>query len=140
MTKPPLADVPIRTEEELTARWAHMLEPPVFGSRTLWLTWIDADGFMQPIVLPVEDFPEVPDEELCEGLRRVHVGVAQTHLSRGGCLAMALCRPGRPQVTEDDVAVAASLREAFDGVPVAPYPSLHLAAGGSVLPLVDLRP
>jgi hypothetical protein len=135
MTKPPLADVPIRSEEELTARWAGMFEPPVFGSRTLWLTWIDADGFMLPVVVPIEDFPEVPDAELGDGLRRVHVGVAQSHLPRGGRLALALCRPGQPQVTKGDEAVAEALCEAFDGVPVAPYPSLHLAAGGRVLPV-----
>jgi hypothetical protein len=50
---------------------------------------------------------------------------------------MALCRPGSPQITKADEAVAESLREAFDGVPVAPYPTLHLAAGGNVVPLPD---
>jgi hypothetical protein len=61
--------------------------------------------------------------------------VAQSLLPRGGRLAMALCRPGRPEVTKDDEVVAEALREAFDGVLVAPYPTLHLAAGGRVLPI-----
>ena len=135
MTTPPLADVPIRSDEDLTARWAGMLEPPVFGARSLWLTWIDDEGLMLPVVLPVDDIPPVPDSEMLEGLRRLHVGVAASHLPRGGSLAMALCRPGLPQITKDDEAWAKALREAFDGVPVAPYPTLHLAAGGRVLPI-----
>ena len=138
MTTPSLTAVPIRSDDELTARWAALLEPPVFTARSLWLTWIDHAGLMLPVVLPVDDFPEVPDAELLESLRRVHVGVAQSHLPRGGRLAMALCRPGPPEITKDDEVLARSLREAFDGVPIARWPTLHLAAGGSVLPLVDL--
>jgi hypothetical protein len=132
MTKPPPADVAIRSTEELTAHWADVLHPLVFTARSLWLTWIDHDGMALPVVLPIDDIPLVPDPEMLEGLRRVHVGVGQSHLPLGGHLAMALCRPGGPEVTEDDAAWAEALRGAFDGVPVAPYPSLHLAAGGQV--------
>ena len=94
MTTPPLADVPIRSDQELTARWAAMLEPPVFSARSLWLTWIDHDGLMLPVVLPVDDIPPVPDAGMLEGLRQLHIGIAQDRLTRGGRLAMALCRPG----------------------------------------------
>jgi hypothetical protein len=107
----------------------------VFTARSLWLAWIDHDGLMLPTVFPVDNFPEVPDAELREGLRRVHEGVARSALPLGGRLAMALCRPGRPEVTKDDEALAEALREAFDGVPIAPFPTLHLAAGGRVLPV-----
>jgi hypothetical protein len=43
---------------------------------------------------------------------------------------VALCRPGRPKVTKNDEAWAEGLRDALDGVPVTPNPTLHLAAGG----------
>jgi hypothetical protein len=138
MTMPPLADVPVRSAAELTSRWMTMLDPPIFGARSLWLAWLDADGQMLPTVIPVDDVPLVADRDMLEGLRRVHVAVAQAHLPRGGYLAMALCRPGRPQVTPDDELWAESLREALDGVPVAPCWTLHLAAAGAVLPIVDL--
>ena len=136
MTKPPLADVPIRSAAELTHRWATVLDPPIFGARSLWLSWIDADGLMLPIIVPVDDIPLTADRGMLEGLRRVHIGVAQDQLPRGGSLAMALCRPGVPQVTKGDEAWAESLREALDGVPVAPLWSLHLGAGGRVSELV----
>jgi hypothetical protein len=138
MTTPPLADVPIRSAEELTARWADMLEPPVFGAHSLWLTWIDHEGLMLPVVLPVDDIPPVPDAGMLDGLRQLHIGIAQDRLSRGEHLAMALCRPGRPIVTKYDKAWVEGLREALDGLPLGQTWSLHLAAGGSVLPLVDL--
>ena len=136
MTKPPLADVPIRSAADLTNRWATVLDPPIFGARSLWLSWIDADGIMLPIVVPVDDIPLTADRGMLEGLRRVHIGVAQDQLPRGGSLAMALCRPGVPRVTKGDEAWVESLREALDGVPVAPLWSLHLAAGGRVSELV----
>jgi hypothetical protein len=138
MTTPPLAAVPIRSAEELTARWAAMLEPPVFGARSLWLMWLDHEGLTLPVVLPVDDIPPVPEAGMLEGLRQLHLGIAQDRLRRGGHLAMALCRPGRPQATKYDDAWAEGLREALDGLPLAQTWSLHLAAGGSVLPLVDL--
>jgi hypothetical protein len=132
MTKPPLADVPIRCADDLTRRWAAVLDPPIFGARSLWLMWIDPDGLMLPIVVPVDDIPLKADRGMLEGLRRVHIGVAQDQLPRGGSLAMALCRPGTPQVTKDDEAWVESLRGALDGVHVAPLWTLHLAAGGRV--------
>ena len=132
MTKPPLADVPIRSADDLTARWTALLDPPVFDARSLWLSWIDADGLMLPIIVPVDDIPLTADRGMLEGLRRVHIGVAQDQLPRGGSLAMALCRPGGARVTKGDEAWAERLREALDGVPVAPLWTLHLAAGGRV--------
>jgi hypothetical protein len=138
MKTPPLADVPIRSAEELTARWADMLDPPVFGAHSLWLSWLDHEGLALPVVLPVEDVPPVPEAAMLEGLRQLHLGVAADRLSRGGHLAMALCRPGRPTVTKYDDAWVDGLREALDDLPPGQTWSLHLAGGGSVLPLVDL--
>jgi hypothetical protein len=131
MTKPPLADVPIRSADDLTRRWATVLDPPVFGAHSLVLAWLDADGRMLPILMPVDDPPVDPDVQLLEGLRRVHIGVAATHLPDGGHFAIALCRPGGPEVTEADAAWAHAFREALDGMPL-PFWSLHLAAGGRV--------
>ena len=50
MTKPPLTDVPIRSAEELTAHWTALLDPPIFGTRALWLMWLRADGLPLPVL------------------------------------------------------------------------------------------
>ena len=68
MTKPPLADVPIRSAADLTSRWATVLDPPIFGARSLWLMWLGADGRMAPIVVPVDDVPEQFDDRMTVGL------------------------------------------------------------------------
>ena len=136
MTTLPRPEVPIRSAEELTRRFEQLLEPPVFGARSLWLTWMDPDGLMLPQVVPVDDVPLVPDRRLLDGLVQLHNGVAEDFFDGEGHLALALCRPGRPEPTGDDDEWAASLRAVLDGR-IAGTWSLHLAAGGTVTPLVE---
>jgi hypothetical protein len=134
MTKPPLADVPVRSAEELTHRWHTLLEPPVFGARSLWLTWFD-DGLMLPVVIPVDDVPDRPDCEMLTNLVHVCESVAESHVSGECHVAMALCRQGSSRVTKDDEAWAAGLRRAFQATDGTW--SLHLAAGGRIGPVVE---
>jgi len=132
MTAIPLPEVPVRTAAELTERWARLLSPPVFRRRELWLAWLDDDGLMLPVVVPVDDVPLVPDLPMLDGLKQVNAGVLDDHLDGRGTLAMALCRPGVPAVRDDDRVWADTLGAALDG-----RWSLHLAAGGIVTPLVE---
>jgi len=135
MTKPPLADVPVRTAEELTQRWEKLLDPPVFTARSLWLTWLD-NGRMLPVVIPVDDVPAAPDLPLLANVAQVSEAVSESHCAGTPHVAMALCRPGRVKVTKDDEAWERGLLEAFEGI--RGTWSLHLAAGGTVVPMVDL--
>ena len=137
-TTPPLPSVPVRSAEELTERWASLLDPPVFGARSLWLSWIGDDGLMLPVVVPIDDLPELPDAALLMGLRQVHDGVTDDHLDGEGHLAMALCRPGQPEITASDDEWAEEFRAMFDDGQIDGTWSLHLAAGGTVVPLVNL--
>ena len=139
MTKPSLADIPIRTADELTRRWEQVLDPPVFGRRSLWLMWLDADGLMIPVVVPVDDVPPVPDRAMLWGLRQLHDGVVEQQLTGDGHLAMALCRPGRPAISADDDEWAEALHDLLDDRQIDAGWSLHVAAAGAVLPIVDLR-
>jgi hypothetical protein len=135
MTTTPLPEVPVLSAVELTARWSQLLDPPVFGARSLWLAWLDADGLMLPVVTPVDDLPGRPDAGLLAGLLQLHEGVTE---AAGGPLhlALALCRPGRPEVIADDAVWAEALREGVGDHLDGPW-SLHLAAGGTVTPMVD---
>jgi hypothetical protein len=136
-TTPPLANVPIRSADDLTRRWTALLSPPVFGMRSLWLSWVGTDGRMLPVVVPVDDLPVRPEPALVMGLRQVHDSILEEHLGGDGHLAMALCRPGQPEITEDDDEWAEALRSALDDGQIDGSWSLHLAAGGSVVPLVE---
>jgi hypothetical protein len=138
MTTTPLPEVPVLSAVELTARWSDLLEPPVFGARSLWLAWLDTAGLMLPVIIPVDDLPARPDAGVPAGLLALHDGVTE---AAGGPLhlAMALCRPGRPEVTADDAVWAEALREGVGDHLDGPW-SLHLAAGGAVAPIVDPPP
>lgn len=137
MTTSPLADARVRSAAELTDRWSTLLGPDGFGARSLWLTWFDADGRQLPIVVPVDDLPALPEAALLVGLREVHGSVVDDQLGGAGHLALALCRPGEPVVTAEDEVWAGELRSVLDDDAVPGTWSLHLAAAGSVLPLVD---
>lgn len=137
MTKPSLADVPIRSTAELTDRWGTVLDPPIFGARSLWLMWLTGDGRMLPVIIPVDDIPRVPDHAMLGGLLSVHEGISDEHLGGDGHLALALCRPGRPEITEDDDCWLEALAEVLDDALDGNW-SLHLAAAGRVQPLVGM--
>ncbi len=137
VTTPELASVPVRSALALTRRWVALLAPPVFGSRSLWLTWLDTSGLMLPLVIPIDDLPLEPEEFVLRGVLQMHETIGEqrdvTHL------ALALTRPGDAIPTADDEAWAASLRDGLDD-PLDATWSLHLAAGGRVEPLVDAPP
>jgi hypothetical protein len=135
MPSPQLRETPVLSAVELTARWSDLLEPPVFQARSLWLAWIGADGLMLPIITPIDDLPLRPERDLMPGLRGLHEAVAGAEPGAVH-LAMALCRPGRAQVIEDDASWAEALREGV-GDHVDGTWSLHLAAGGTVAPIVN---
>jgi hypothetical protein len=137
MTTPPLADAPIRSDADLTDRWRSVLDPVEFTGRSLWLTWLAPDGRQLPVVIPVEDLPRTPDPVLLVGLGDVHAGVVRDQLGGDGHLALALCRPGQAEITADDEAWAEALQSVLDDDRVAGSWSLHLAAAGRVLPVVE---
>ena len=134
---PALADVPISSADELTNRWIVLLNPPVFGVRSLWLSWLGSDGRMLPIVIPIDDIPLVPEPAMLMGLRQMHDTVLEEHLDGNGHLAMSLCRPGGPRVRGDDELWIDALRSMLDDGQIDGSWSLHLGAGGEVTALVE---
>ena len=136
MTTPPLAQVPVRSAAELTRRWADLLDPPVFAARSLWLSWLHQDGTALPVVMPVDDVPRVPDLPTLRGLAHLHEAVAE-HSPDITHLAMAYCRPGRAVVAAEDGEWAEGLHTVLDDAIGSSW-SLHLAAGGQVVPVVEL--
>jgi hypothetical protein len=137
MTTTPLPEAPVLSPIELTARWSDLLlDPPTFSMRSLWLGWMAADGVMLPLLTPVDGLPDDPDPQLCEGLVGLHSAIVELSGSGPLHLATALCRPGSRDVTANDVAWAEVLRSGV-GERIDASWSLHLAAAGTVTPLVD---
>jgi len=129
---------PVRSALELTDRWAELLAPAAFASRSIWLSWVTPDGRQTPFLVPVEDVPARPRHRLVAELLALHEDVAAPAGDSRILLAMALCRPGRPGATVDDRAWADAFRDVLDDALGTSW-SLHLAAGGRVQPLTDVR-
>jgi len=136
-TLPPQADVPIRSADELTRRWTLLLDPSEFGARSLWLAWVGSDGRMLPIVVPVDDVPLVPEPAMLMNLRQWHDSLSESQLGGDGHLAMALCRPWDAVLRGDDEFWVDALRSTLDDGQIDGTWSLHLAAAGRVVPLVE---
>lgn len=137
MTTTPLPSAPVLSPIELTARWSDLLlDPPHFSMRSLWLGWMGWDGLMLPLLTPIDDLPDDADPQLCDGLLGLHSAVVELSGIGRAHLAAALCRPGGPEVTANDVAWAEALRTGL-GERVDGSWSLHLAASGTVTPLVN---
>jgi hypothetical protein len=114
-------DIHIRTERELFAVWQQLMGPGGFGSRTVWVLFLDPDGRCPGVIMPVEDLPPEPDVEFLHGLASVIDGV---ELPDGASAPMLLSRPGRQGMTGSDRRWAAALRE---HVPACRRWPLHLA-------------
>jgi hypothetical protein len=136
MTTTPTPSAPVRTPTELTARWSDLLAPSVFAGRSLWLAWMQPDGVMLPLLIPVDDLPRLPEPALVDGLRTMHDAVVATSGADRLHLALALARPGGPPVTRPDVAWSEALRTGV-GDRIEGSWSLHLGAAGTVTPIVD---
>jgi hypothetical protein len=124
---------PVRTDAELLVRWRQLMGPWGFGRRSLWLLWFDAEGCQLPIVVPVDDIPESPDEQMLATLVQI-VDEVGAHAGVGTSVAVALSRPGSARVQDGDRAWARAIRSqgALAGLRLWP---MHLATKGSVRPL-----
>lgn len=127
--------VPVRTADELRARWASLLGGYDPARRALWVTWVRSDGSSPPLVVPVDDLPGRLDAMLAAKVLDFAGTVARED-GVGTHAALALCRRGDPEPREDERAWAASLgRIAPRRWPGLPW-SLHLVAGEVVTTLV----
>jgi hypothetical protein len=127
---------PVTTTSALRQRWAELLAPPVFSDRSLWLMWLDAAGCALPLVVPIDDLPRRFDAVAGRGLVQLATTVRDEQAGAGGHVAFALCRPGRPSTTGSDEEWADGLRRVAPAGGLESW-SLHLAAGGSVLAMVQ---
>ena len=136
MTTPPLADVPVTTQRALRQRWADVLAPPVFSARSLWIMWLRPDGSALPTLVPIDELPRRFDAAAARGLVDLAATISEEHSGGNGHVAFALCRPGHPASTAGDQEWAAGLHRAAARAGLRSW-SLHLAAGGAVVSLVE---
>jgi hypothetical protein len=135
MTTPPLAGAPVTTRRGLRRHWAAVLEPPVFAARSMWIMWLRADGSTLPTLVPIDELPRQFDAVATSGLVELALTISEEHGGGQGHVAFALCRPGHPICTGGDQEWADGLQRAATRAGLHSW-SLHLAAGGAVVPVV----
>jgi hypothetical protein len=118
----------ITTQSELCQTWEKLMGPFGYGSRSLWLMLIRADGTPLRQLTEIEDVPERPEPELLDNLMRLceHL-VDSEHVS----IAFLLSRPGRDGISASDRAWGLGLIRAARRA-VLPIRPLHRANDDNV--------
>lgn len=98
LTKPEQAP-PVRTDEDVRRRWRSLMGEGGFGRTSLWVVWYDAGGRQLPVVMPIDDLPEVLDPSMLENLIMILADPAELGAAS---VALALSRPGPGMVTAVD--------------------------------------
>jgi hypothetical protein len=135
---PPLTSVedasPVHTDEDVRRRWRSMMGEEGFGRTTLWIVWYAADGRQLPVVVPIDDPPEVLEPEGVDNLVMIMADPASFGATS---VALLLSRPGPGSVTPVDRDRANALLSGLDRArrsnrfPLKVWP-IHLATTNSV--------
>ncbi|WP_291522783.1 hypothetical protein [Branchiibius sp. NY16-3462-2] len=126
LTKP--ADTFVRTDADLLETWRNLMGPFGFSKRSLWLIFIEEDGRLSPVILPIDGIPGEPDKQLLRNLAMVVRETIRRELPTSA--AFLLSRPGAAAVQDTDRHWAEQLAAAVDQE-LAPWP-MYLATNDGV--------
>jgi hypothetical protein len=96
--------------------------PGEFGRSSIWVVFLDADGVVQPVIVPIEDVPPEPDAVVVRNLARVIADAFDD--GSGASVALLLSRGGPVGMTDADRRWARALVDGFRGLTRWP---VHLA-------------
>jgi hypothetical protein len=98
-----LPESPVVTDADVLARVDAIIEPDARRERSLWLFFFYSDGTQAPVIVPLDDMPELPaddDAEVPFHMLRHFYG-----LDDGGddlSFVLAICRDGTLELTVSD--------------------------------------
>jgi hypothetical protein len=123
-------DLPaVRTDADLQRHWTILMGPGGFAYPCVWSIWFDDDGASLPLVIPIDDVPEYPDDQLVDNLM---LGLRQPlDAGQATSLAMLLSRPAGARLRPGDRAWARALIAAAQRHQLTMWP-VHLATHGRV--------
>jgi hypothetical protein len=120
---------PVHDDADLLALWRRLMGPGGFGRRSLWTVWLDEHGMRLPVIVPIDDLPNQPDQLLVDNFVGVIGGVLRSTEAR--TVAVLLLRPGPSAKSADDRAWAVALIAAARRAGVAMWP-VHIATNDLV--------
>src|SRR4051794_20712663 len=119
----PVPDLPpVRTAADLFALWQRLMGSGGFGRSSIWVVVLDADGVVQPVIMPIDDIPPEPDQVAIRNLARVVADAFDD--GTGASVALLLSRAGLPGRPAADRRWARALVDGFRGLTRWP---VHLA-------------
>lgn len=138
MTTPHMAETltgPVRTDADVLSRVELLIDPIERVRQSLWLFFLDRDDKQSPVVVPIEDVPQVPDPDEVGNLCWIVADVLGSTEPEGSVIII-LTRPGPAVVDEPDRIWQERLR---DGAILhgARIRMICLATPDGVLPLTD---
>lgn len=93
---------PVRTDADVLARVGAVISEEARRQRTLWLFFLNADGFQSDVVVPIDGIPESPEPEdagsVCYIISEALAGTAD------GSAIITLGRPGPAEPGDGDLA------------------------------------
>lgn len=120
---------PLDTDADLL-RWAQFISRGLIPvRRTLWVMFLDRKNRALPTILPIEEIPDLPDEEaprMAHNLARIGQDMAP-----GGAIVLMLERPGARRRAAADDAWHSMLRRELTAAGMR-VRAMFLAAGGQV--------
>ncbi|NMR21512.1 hypothetical protein [Cellulomonas fimi] len=81
----------LASEDEVHRHLLALVGPECDGPRSLWILLLDATHRVQPLVIPLDDLPVMPDEQLVSNLATMLRSLLEGHLP-GGSVAFGLVR------------------------------------------------
>jgi hypothetical protein len=114
---------PIHTTAQLSALWADLMGGGGFGTRTLWLLFLDEDHRPMKVIVPIEDLPLEPESATLDAIGQILDDVLES--TGPASVPMLLSRPGPLSMTDADRTWAVEIRERL-ARHLGPWP-VHLA-------------
>jgi len=120
----------IRNDLDLQKLWEKMMGKGGFGLRTLWVIFLDEEGYNLPLVMPIDDLPLLPDDTVDNLMMTLKQTMTE---SAAASAAFLVSRPGPRRKRPDDIAWAAALRTGAAQHHIRTWP-IHLATRHGVEP------
>src|SRR5215469_5143137 len=92
---------PLLTDQDVLRRVDRLVDQDSRRNRTLWLLFVSGDSVLLPVVVPIDDVPELPDPRLVGNICFVIADVL-AHQVPGGTAVVVLTRPGSETVDDAD--------------------------------------
>ena len=126
-----LLATPVRTDADVLARVALIIDDEARRLRALWLFFLDLDGLQNEVVVPIDCIPARPDPQIASTVCHVVSRLLSGTDEPDGTAIITLSRPGIPDLSDADRHWLSALQEGA-ATHNAPIRMLCLATPGGV--------